>query len=81
MPMYREKDGISGSLGRCPKAAQNVQSKRKDAAELWDAAENLDVACEGCHRSYWYPGETPEFYRKLDSELRRLGNSSDTKQP
>lgn len=44
--------------------------KRKDAAELWDAAENLDTACESCHRSYWYPGETPEFYRKLDSGLR-----------
>ena len=43
--------------------------KRKDVAELWDAAENLDIACEGCHRSYWYPGETPEFYRKLDSGL------------
>lgn len=56
--------------------------KRKDVAELWDAAENLDIACESCHRSYWYPGETPEFYRKLDSELsRRRGNSPDTKQP
>jgi hypothetical protein len=43
--------------------------KRKNIAELWDAAENLDIACEGCHRSYWYPGETPEFYRKLDSGL------------
>ena len=43
--------------------------KRKDVAELWDAGENLDVACEGCHRSYWYPGETPEFYRKLDAGL------------
>jgi len=43
--------------------------KKKDAAELWDAAENLDTACESCHRSYWYPGETPEFYRKLDSGL------------
>jgi hypothetical protein len=43
--------------------------RRKDVAELWDAAENLDTACEGCHRSYWYPGETPEFYRKLDSGL------------
>jgi len=44
--------------------------KRKDSAELWDAAENLDQACENCHRSYWYPGETEEFYRKLDSQLR-----------
>jgi hypothetical protein len=56
--------------------------KRKDVAELWDAGENLDIACESCHRSYWYPGETPEFYRKLDSELHhRLGNRPDTKQP
>ena len=31
--------------------------KRRGAAELWDAGENLDVACEACHRSYWYPGE------------------------
>ena len=55
--------------------------KRKDVAELWDAAENLDIACESCHRSYWYPGETPEFYRKLDSELhRRPRNSPDTEQ-
>lgn len=44
--------------------------KRKDVKELWDASENLDQACENCHRSYWYPGETPEYYRKLD---RRLG--------
>jgi len=56
--------------------------KRKNVAELWDAAENLDIACESCHRSYWYPGETPEFYRKLDSELhRRPGNRPDPKQP
>src|SRR5215510_11213697 len=56
--------------------------KRKDIAELWDAGEHLDIACESCHRSYWYPGETPEFYRKLDSELhRRAGNRPDTKQP
>jgi hypothetical protein len=31
--------------------------KRRGAAELWDAGENLDVACEACHRGYWYPGE------------------------
>jgi len=30
--------------------------------ELWDAAENLDQACENCHRRYWYPGETHQFY-------------------
>jgi hypothetical protein len=43
--------------------------KRKDVNELWDASDNLDNACEGCHRSYWYPGETPEFYAKLARRL------------
>ena len=43
--------------------------KRKNADELWEAAENLDVACENCHRSYWYPGENLEYYRKLDRRL------------
>jgi cytochrome c556 len=43
--------------------------KRKDAKELWDAAENLDQACESCHKSYWYPGETLEYYQKLDQRL------------
>ena len=33
--------------------------QRRKVDELWDAAENLDQACESCHRSYWNPGETP----------------------
>jgi hypothetical protein len=44
--------------------------KRKDVNELWDAAENLDLACEGCHRTYWYPGETQAYYSKLDRRLK-----------
>jgi len=44
--------------------------KRKDVEELWDASENLDAACEACHRSYWYPGETSEYYAKLGHRLR-----------
>jgi len=44
--------------------------KRKDANELWDASENLEAACEACHRSYWYPGENAEFYRSLSHRLR-----------
>src|SRR5258706_5839201 len=28
--------------------------KKKDVKELWDAADNLDQACEACHKSYWY---------------------------
>jgi hypothetical protein len=43
--------------------------KRKDIAELWDVGENLDKACEACHRSYWYPGEGAEFYQKLRRRL------------
>jgi hypothetical protein len=44
--------------------------KRKDVQELWDAGDNLDQACENCHRSYWYPGEDAKFYQNLD---RRRG--------
>src|SRR5262249_44906651 len=50
--------------------------KRRDTKELWDAAENLDTACENCHRSYWYPGETPEFYSRLDRRLSEMGSGS-----
>ena len=46
--------------------------KRKDVNELWDAAENLDQACESCHRSYWYPGEDARFYEKLRRGLEAL---------
>src|SRR5262249_62112399 len=46
--------------------------KRKDVNELWDVGENLDKACEACHRSYWYPGEGAEFYRKLQRSLEEL---------
>ena len=50
--------------------------KRKDVAELWDAGENLDKACEQCHRSYWYPGEDAKFYQKLDRRLQELRDQS-----
>ena len=43
---------------------------RKATQELWDASENLDAACEACHRSYWYPGETRDYYRRLDRRMR-----------
>jgi hypothetical protein len=45
--------------------------KRKDAKELWDAADNLDQACESCHVAYWYPGEG-ELLKKLDRRLEEL---------
>jgi len=51
-------------------------AKRKDVAELWDVGENLDNACEACHRSYWYPGEGAEFYEKLQRRLDQLREQS-----
>jgi len=45
--------------------------QRKDASELWDAAENLDQACENCHLEYWYPGEKA-LMKKLDAHLEEL---------
>src|SRR6185295_7715685 len=50
--------------------------KKKNVPELWDAAENLDVACEQCHASYWYPKEDAEFYRALDNRLRDYSRSA-----
>jgi hypothetical protein len=55
--------------------------KKKDKAALWDASENLDTACENCHRSYWYPGENADFYKRLrqrldDYEQRLPGTSA-----
>jgi hypothetical protein len=47
-------------------------AKRKDVNELWDVGENLDKACEACHRSYWYPGEDAAFYRKLERRLEEF---------
>jgi hypothetical protein len=50
--------------------------KRKDVNELWDVGENLDKACEACHRSYWYPGEGAEFYQKLRRRLEQYREQS-----
>jgi hypothetical protein len=46
--------------------------KRRDAKELWDASDNLDEACEACHKSYWYPKEDDTFYKRLDDRLKNV---------
>jgi cytochrome c556 len=51
-------------------------ARRKDVNELWDVGENLDNACEACHRSYWYPGEGREFYQKLRRRLDQFAEQS-----
>ena len=45
--------------------------KKKDVNELWDAAENLDQACENCHLEYWYPGQKA-LLMKADKQLPGL---------
>jgi hypothetical protein len=44
--------------------------KKRDAKELWDAGENLDKACEGCHIIYWYPGDKA-LLERLDRDLEK----------
>jgi hypothetical protein len=50
--------------------------KKRDATELWNAGEDLDRACENCHRSYWYPGEDAEFYRGLHKTMQDFQEKS-----
>jgi hypothetical protein len=50
--------------------------KTRDAKAMWDAGENLDQACENCHRSYWYPGEDAKFYQKLRDRLEEYRKQS-----
>ena len=45
--------------------------KKRNTAELWDAADNLDRACEACHLQYWYPGD-PALLEKVDRQLEEL---------
>jgi len=42
--------------------------EKKDAKKLFDAGEDIDGACENCHRQYWYPNEKiPDFPRSTPS--------------
>jgi hypothetical protein len=45
--------------------------KKKDVDGLWQAAEDLDAACENCHLEYWYPGQKA-LLMKADKQLRGL---------
>jgi cytochrome c556 len=34
----------------------------KDSARVFEVGEQIEMACETCHRQYWYPNEKiPEF--------------------
>jgi hypothetical protein len=38
--------------------------KRKDVDAVFQAAADLDVACENCHLEYWYPGDKETVLRE-----------------
>jgi hypothetical protein len=43
----------------------------KDAKRLFDVGEQIDTACENCHRQYWYPNEKiPQSPSELGSRVR-----------
>jgi hypothetical protein len=37
---------------------------RKNVDAVFQAAADLDVACENCHLEYWYPGDRPTVERE-----------------
>ena len=43
--------------------------KRRNAADLVEAGEILDQACETCHLEFWYPAEKG-LLQSLDRQLR-----------
>ncbi len=54
--------------------------KQKNVDRLWDAGEDLDIACETCHIEYWYPGEKG-LWDKLDRRLEELYGPRASKKP
>jgi hypothetical protein len=35
---------------------------KKDSEKVFELGEQIELACEGCHKQYWYPNEViPEF--------------------
>ena len=55
--------------------------EKKDVEALWEAGQNLDEACENCHRAYWYPKEDAEFYRDLNRRVEEYERDRAAKQP
>jgi hypothetical protein len=49
--------------------------KKRDTAELWEAGDILDQACEMCHVQYWYPGDIA-LLEKVDRGLRQLNEGT-----
>jgi len=43
--------------------------QRKDVDALFQAGADLDLACEGCHLEYWYPGDKETVLRERRSRV------------
>jgi hypothetical protein len=52
--------------------AQVVQAvDAKDAEKVFELGEQIELACEGCHKQYWYPNEViPEFPSEPPSDTK-----------
>ena len=42
--------------------------KARDADKLFDAGSALDMACEGCHLDFWYPGDREAVLKNRSSK-------------
>jgi hypothetical protein len=39
----------------------------RDAQKVFELGEQIEIACENCHKQYWYPNEKiPEFPSTLE---------------
>src|SRR5262245_43598507 len=49
--------------------------RQKKVDDLWDAGNNLDQACEGCHIQYWYPGDVA-LLQRIDGDIQKRYEAS-----
>jgi hypothetical protein len=60
-------------------AAQLLQAAdAKDAQRLFDAGDDMEMACENCHMQYWYPNQVlpPGFYGEPVPNVPVTGTST-----
>jgi hypothetical protein len=55
--------------------------KRKDVDALFQAGTDLDLACEGCHLEYWYPGDKEMVLRGRRSRVTFVRPEASHKSP
>jgi hypothetical protein len=53
----------------------------RDSQAVFQAATDLDEACEGCHIKFWYPGDQPQVERFAKSRLYNARNPAKSLSP